>query len=238
MPEENNNVEAVVPGSDVQPGEGGANVTDSLSLVDINKSLGRDFKTLEDAQKGIADTFKFVGKAGNYQTVMKNLQESLGMDEAGVVKHLETTAAAAKPKVEEEKKPEVNTDDFISKEQYDRDMFFKDNPQYDSMKSLINDMSKANGKTAAEVVEMDAFKAVFVKVEGFDKTQTKKSVLETNPRLNSSKEKLTKSKEAINQSVKERVAGDTGAANASEATARKEAVGAVMEAYEIGEASE
>lgn len=239
MAEENNNGEAVVPGADVPSGEGEPNVNvESLSLEDINKDLGRDFKTIEDAQKGISDTFKFVGKAGTYQSVMKELTTSLGMDESGVVKHLQTLAGAGKPPVEEKPKPEIDPEGFVSKEQYDRDMFFKDNPKYEPVKALINDMSKAHGKTAAEVIEMDAFKDVFTKVEGFDQTQGKKSVLESNPRLNAAKDKVTNAKTSINEATKARVAGDAGAANAHEAQARKDVVGAVMDVYNIGGESE
>lgn len=44
----------------VEPG--GENVSETLTLEDLNKTLGKDFKDIETAKKSLVDTQKFVGK--------------------------------------------------------------------------------------------------------------------------------------------------------------------------------
>ncbi|MCP4666462.1 MAG: hypothetical protein GY849_08840, partial [Deltaproteobacteria bacterium] len=41
---------------------GGDNVSDSISLEDLNKTLGKEFKDVETAKKSLQDTQSYVGK--------------------------------------------------------------------------------------------------------------------------------------------------------------------------------
>ena len=56
------------PSDPAQPGEGGEREpgtpkdVSGMSLEDINTLTGRNYKTLEDARKGVQETYKFVGK--------------------------------------------------------------------------------------------------------------------------------------------------------------------------------
>ena len=53
-------------GEDVTPGEGEEDVSPQghFSLEDVNKLTGRDYKSLDEAQKGIKELTSYVGKLG------------------------------------------------------------------------------------------------------------------------------------------------------------------------------
>lgn len=59
-----NNPSPTVPGgTHVEPSVGGENVDATLSLADINKTLGRDYKDVPSALAALKETYSFVGKA-------------------------------------------------------------------------------------------------------------------------------------------------------------------------------
>lgn len=73
-----------------------------------------------------------------------------------------------------------------------KDMFFKDNPAYAPYRGLIEKL----GGNPAEVVSTAEFKEVFTKASGYDEVQSKRTVLDSNPRLAATKDKISKAKEA------------------------------------------
>lgn len=117
--------------------------------------------------------------------------------------------------------PKVDESKFISKEQYEQDMFYSKNPHFDKpeIRTVINSMATTQGKSPRDVVESDTFKAIFDKVKGYDESQNLKTVLATNPRLVASGDKLNQATEAMNQ----------GRKSIAEDLATK----AVMEAYAL-----
>ena len=76
-------------------------------------------------------------------------------------------------------------------EEMRKERFYDKNPQYSSLRSVIE---KAGGNPA-EVVNQDWFKEISTKVSGYEETQKLKTVLESNPRLTSSRDSLTKARE-------------------------------------------
>lgn len=72
-------------------------------------------------------------------------------------------------------------------------MFYKDNPQYAdaNVRALIDKL----GTSPSEVVASPEFKAVFEKAKGFDDSQKLRTVLDSNPRLATSRDALTKAVE-------------------------------------------
>lgn len=150
-----------------------AQTVDAMSLEDLNKTLGKDFKDKATALKAIRDTFNYVGKK--------------------------------KEDVVKEVKQELDPSSFISRDQYERDMFYSKNTEYDSpdIREVIESMSKAKGISPREVVESESFKKVYGAVKGFNENQKLKTVLETNPRLAGSTSKLSEAKEAFNNGQKE-----------------------------------
>lgn len=113
----------------------------------------------------------------------------------------------------------IDTSKFISKEQYETDMFYSQNTEYSKpeVRKVIDSMAKGLGVSPRDVVASEDFKAIFGKVKGYEESQSVKSVLQSNPRLASSRDKLTQASEALK--------------NGDKSTSDALAVKAVMEAY-------
>lgn len=99
------------------------------------------------------------------------------------------------------KKMETNVDpnQYISRDQYETDMFYTKNPEYEKagVRGIIDSMAKSEGKKPSDVVNSDSFKTIFSKVRGYDESQSMKSVLESSPHLASSRDNLSKAREAV-----------------------------------------
>jgi len=153
---------------------------------------------------------------------LKELNEYLGKsfkDKDSALKSLKDTAAYVGRKKEDVEKA-IDPERFISRDQYETDMFYSKNPEYETsgMRTVIDAMAKAEGKRPSDIVQADNFKAIFGKVRGYDENQSMKSVLETNPRLSSSRDKFSQAQEAMKAGNKNQ--------------AEELAVRAVMDAYE------
>ena len=109
------------------------------------------------------------------------------------------------------------------------DNFYSKNPQYEGVRDLINQM----GGDPQEVVQTDAFKSAFEKISGYEKTQSTKSVLETNPRIGQVKSKMTDAREAIEQSRDALAKGDVAGSVAAHEAAANTAIDSVIDAYDI-----
>lgn len=86
-----------------------------------------------------------------------------------------------------------------------KELFYVQNPQYAPHRKLIDSL----GQNPGEVVNGDVFKETFNKLEEHGKTVKLKTVLESNPRLASSRDSITKAaevKKANNGFVTEEVA--------------------------------
>lgn len=95
--------------------------------------------------------------------------------------------------------PTVDPSQYISRDQYETDMFYTKNPEFEKagVRSIIDSMAKSEGKRPSEVVNMDSFKTIFSKVKGYDESQNMRSVLETSPHLASSRDSMTRAREAV-----------------------------------------
>jgi hypothetical protein len=149
-------------------GAGTGNALEALSLAEINASLGKQFPNKEAALKSIKDTISYVGKK--------------------------------KEDIEKEVLATVRTDDKISQLQKEieterKERFFDRNPQYadPSIRKLIDSL----GGNPSDVVNREEFKTIFEKVSGYDKSAKLKTVLESNPRMVSSRDNLTKARESL-----------------------------------------
>lgn len=72
-----------------------------------------------------------------------------------------------------------------------KDMFYKDNPQYASYRPLIEKL----GANPSESVNLPEFKEVFTKASGYEENQKLRTVLESNPRIASSRDNLSKARD-------------------------------------------
>lgn len=136
------------------------------------------------------------------------------------LKSIKDTFSYVGKKKESVVKEALDEDRYISREQYEKDMFFSKNPDYssDSVKKVLESISKAEGISITDASQTEAFKEVFGAVKGFSESQNLKTVLESNPRIASTKNNLSKAKEAIR--------------NGDPETARSLATKAVLEAYQ------
>lgn len=92
---------------------------------------------------------------------------------------------------------EVDPSKFITKEQYETDVFYASNKNLEPYKEIINARAKELGIRPAEAIANDsALKTTLEKLSGYDETQNAKSVLMTNPRLGQVTDHLTKANEA------------------------------------------
>ena len=146
-----------------QPSQPLVNNDDKLSLDEINKFLGKDFKSKETALKSFKDTFSYVGKK----------KEDI---EREILSNNQTSALESQIK------------------QIRQDMFYKDNPDYAPYKGLIQKI----GGDPSEVVNLPEFKDIFEPAKGFKESQKLKTVLESNSRISSQRDILTKANEAMN----------------------------------------
>lgn len=118
----------------------------------------------------------------------------------------------------EEKVAEKLTSDgeFITKDQYEQDMFYSKNEDLAAYKDIINARADKLKVSPKEAVEKDPIlKETLGKLRGFDDTEKAKSVLMSNPRLGQVTDNLQEAQEALTK-------GD-------HLTAEKKAVKAIME---------
>lgn len=172
MPEEIITDESLTPdlgdGGAADPTEGG-NVSDSLTLAELEQHLGKQFPTKEAALKAFKDTFAYVGK--KMEDVKKELQSQL-----------DPSTFASKEELQKTRD----------------ELYYSKHPELDSYKSLIEDMRKP-GETIDQVVSKDTFKGIFDKVKAHDEMQKSKSVLQSNPRLGQVTDKISQAREALSK---------------------------------------
>lgn len=170
MQEENITPEALPDASQLNAPDANGTVgsvpASGLTLEELNSTLGKNFPTKEAALKSVKDTFSYVGK--KLEDVKKEVVTE--------VKASEATEKLAK-ELEEMRK----------------ERFYDKNPQYadPSLRKLI----EASGQKPDEFVNTPEFKDIFTRVSGYDESQKLKTVLESNPRLSSSRDSLVKAQE-------------------------------------------
>lgn len=150
---------------------------EALSLSEINTYLGKNFKDKDTALKAINDTFSYVGKKKEDIAREFKPQEGQSSEE---LKRLREEMAYLRKERFYDKNQDLNT------------------PEY---RTLIDKL----GNNPEDVVKMPEFKAVFDKVKGFDESQKLRTVLESNPRVSSSRDSLSKAREAQSQGNREAV---------------------------------
>lgn len=95
----------------------------------------------------------------------------------------------------------TNQTDALAKElaQIKKDMFYKDNPELAPYRATIDKI----GDNPSDVVNDPAFKDILEKAKGYDQSQNLRTVLESNPRIASSKSSLDKAREMKAQGARQ-----------------------------------
>ncbi len=91
----------------------------------------------------------------------------------------------------------VDPEKFITRDQYEQDVFYSRNADLEPYKDIINARAKDLNVRPADAVANDAsLKLTLEKLRGYDKTESAKSVLMTNPRLGQVTDNMQKAQEA------------------------------------------
>lgn len=202
--EPNNNNQVNLPeGPQLSPAGGSAAVGGQspqeilVPLSELNKGLGKDFKDKDSALKSLRDTQTYVAEVGTLKSQLQRFQQSTSPAAAGEVAELRAQM-----------------------ESLQRDSFFDRNPQFKPIRSVVETFSKANAKALNEVVELPEIKELSEKVSGFEQSQKMRTVLESNPRLASSTDKIGKAQALVATRSRRNIE-----------EAGQQAVSAVMDAY-------
>lgn len=152
----------------MQPGaeKSAEKTAENMTLSELNEALGKSFKDKTSAIKSLKDTFSYVGKK------VADIKKE-------VVSEVKTTEAT----------------DKLAKEleEMRKERFYDKNPQF--AEPAVRKLIERIGGSPSDVVNSEEFKTIFSKVSGYDESQKLRTVLESNPRLASSKDALTKARE-------------------------------------------
>lgn len=151
--------EPLVDGAHVTPANGGETASKpAVTLEDLNKQLGSDFKDVPTALKALKDTKDFVGKRKDdiAAELQRGLTQSQSQDNG-----LKSDVQALKD-----------------------ELFLSQNPQY---KDYVPLLKKISGDSLAEAVNSTEFKAIYERAKMADDVTKSKSVVSSNARLSQSK---------------------------------------------------
>lgn len=232
-------------GEDVTPAEG-KSADDSISLQELATHLGKDFKDVDSALKSIKDTFSYIGRQDEIRNAVKEMVKRTGTDERAVLSTIEKimsqgnqndevvtpTEVAPQPATPEAK---PNTDGFVSRAQYEEDMFFNKKPEYETIKGILKPIKNSSDEYKAmswsDFVQTEQVKELHETYNGYNELKGSRSVLETNPRLGAITDKMTKAKQNIKSANDAMRAGDIVSARESSRNAEQDAVRAVIESF-------
>jgi len=120
------------------------------------------------------------------------------------------------------KKSEINEQElaakgFVSKSEFEKELFYRDNPEHAKNQEILESLAKAKGVSLREAAQSDSYKKLFEGATNYEKSQSLKSVLESNPRLASAMSRTTNIRELKAQGRNDE--------------ARSEAAKAIVEAF-------
>lgn len=184
-----------------------------MSLEQINTATGRDYKTLEDAMKGVSETFKFVGARNPQNT----------------------------PAPKDTPPQNIIPEGVVSREEFEASNFLRDNPEHNKHRELLQTLAKAHGTTIQAVATGDPktnpaaklYQDTAAGLKLAEEAQNTRSALTSNPRLGVIRDQSTKAMEAFENSQKARASGDTVTAERLQRQAEGDALGAVISAFKM-----
>lgn len=109
------------------------------------------------------------------------------------------TGKQKEQKLSEAQKALMDSGEFITKSQYETDMFFSKNEQYQRDRELIEALSVKYGKRPQEVVELDTYKTIAEERTGYQKSKESENVLKSNPRITETRNTVDKSRTALKE---------------------------------------
>lgn len=142
----------------------------------------------------------------------KTLGKDFPSDDAALKAVKDTFSYVGKKKEEVAKEviPQIDLSNYVSKAEFEEATFYAKNPNLEQLKTVLSAMSKSSGKSLSEVAASEDFKSLYSKVDAYDKNESSKSILQTNPRLGNVKDTIEQAKEAL-KSGNKYIAGDLAA---------------------------
>jgi len=153
----------------------------------INQWTGKNLPDPVAAEKAVKDTFKYVGEYGKLKPYIDKLKQSRGGEEA-VLKFMEelTTqpaAPAVQPSTPAVEPAKVDESKFVSKEQYEEDMWFATHKELSDHKTVIRALRKETGKSFDEVLEHPELKPLIEAKSARQTDTTSRSVIHSNAQV-------------------------------------------------------
>lgn len=169
---------------DVAEGEGGGNDSVVKSLAEVvNHEWGTNFKDDAAALKGLQDNAMFRGKLGKYRPFIEKLETTRGGENQALKYMEDITKDEVKP-VAPQSAPSIDPAGFVSKDQYERDVWFSKNPAYAPYEELVSALKVANpGKSYDEVKELPALKTLVDKANEADEIKNARQPLTSSSRV-------------------------------------------------------
>lgn len=186
MSDPNNNLPNPTPDDE----SGGQGNEDGVKIFEsINKATGRDYKTDEEALKGVQETTSYVGKVGKYQKILGALEKKHGSEKAAIDFLNGLESGGSKNKVSK------SDSEFITREEYENleseRSFYSSNPNLKSYKNLLKSL-KGKDESLEDTVGRDDVKEILSKLVSHDKSQKSKSVIHSNSRVSGNGESYQK----------------------------------------------
>ena len=197
---------------------GGADVTSSLSLDELNTYLGKNFKDKDTALKSLKDTYRYVGNP-----TVDALAQKIGADPERVTEALKTL---------------INGQEgVVTQAQLQEERFFDKNPHLEELRPVLTRLRSSDPTAKSmswdEFVKSPTAATLVEKVTGYNEIQGKKSILESNPRLGVATDKLTQARQLTEQARQAANMGDVTSSVVAHETAKQNAVAGVLEAYDL-----
>lgn len=169
---ENNLSDTIFQEQELGSGEGIGNVSVDV-LKTIEDATGRKYPTIEEAKKGIKETYDFVGKAGNYKKTVEAIAQKLDLgDEKGVLDWLNTSV---------EVKPDIKTSPV--EEKVSDLEFVVANPELKEHLPTLKKLAKADGISLEEAKNSEFFQDYLKTKTSLKESQSRNSIIESNQRV-------------------------------------------------------
>ena len=152
-------------------------ITDDL---DVESADGEDEAVSEDVTEE-KDTAEIADLS--LEDINKTLGKDFPSKEAALksIKDTYSYVGKKKEKIAEEVKP--SPDNFVTKDQYEADVFFAQNSDLSDVRSIIEAKAKAEGVSVKEAAKAEDITKVIEAVKSQSESQEAKNVLESNSRI-------------------------------------------------------
>ncbi len=128
---------------------------------------------------------------------------------------------------------EVPPANMVTREEFDRVNFFRENPEANKHQELVTQIAKANGISVQEAFKSEFVQNTMKQLKTAEDVASTRSTLTSNPRLGIISDASTKAKEAFESSQKARASGDVLTADRLQREAESSALSAVIKAFDL-----